>query len=159
MVQTGCGSSTTVLGPRINFNVAFYTVDTDTTTGNVCAKVNPVVQAHLKHLSDDPFWTRDTALGELVALVSNDLLVVDLPRGRSKVRALEHVGTPESIQITPPSLESQLTVQRFRATSRGLEDALKSIYEKSCDRTDYLFPTRTDTRPSEPLNLPRVSWV
>ncbi|KAK8000982.1 HET-domain-containing protein [Apiospora marii] len=84
------------------------------------ATVHPVVQLWMHHLQTyDPECRSDCAIGDLLELAQQKLLVVDLPPLRGKTYRDESTQTPAVRVFQPPST-GDVGPGRFRATAEGL---------------------------------------
>lgn len=110
------------------------------------AEVHHVVLKWIDHLAtQDPECLEDSALGDLLRLVRDKLLVVRLPPSSVSSRAGGRT-------LAPPALGGG---SQFRATAKEFRDALRDILTRGSDNT-YLFcgKDRTNVRPPESPLLP-----
>ncbi|RSL62420.1 hypothetical protein CEP53_004786 [Fusarium sp. AF-6] len=103
-------------------------------TGEGGAKVHPLVSECMERLFKNPRCLEEkTALGDLLAIVRDKLLVVDLP-------GEEDVSTAEGITIVhPPSPTGEEDTRRYRATAMDLKESLGNIKEKAAKDRLYSF--------------------
>lgn len=87
------------------------------------AQVHRVVLRWIKAMQEtDPDCSTDSALGDLLKLVKEKLLIVPLPPSRESLKPSDH-------PFAPPALGD--TVTRYRATAKELREALDDILSRT----------------------------
>lgn len=103
------------------------------------ATVHRVVQLWISHLQrHDPECRAESAIGDLLKLVQQKLLVVDLPPLRGKTYQPSSSKLPVVAIIQPPR-SGEVGPGRHRATAEGLSKGLSAIHERASWDSTYLL--------------------
>jgi serine/threonine protein kinase len=115
----------------------FYGVEE---TGGVKeAVIRNEVNAYIGELEKDPICAKGSALGDLLDIVKNKLLVIALPN------IPDVLANDSKIVIFPPSSEAKPGPKHCRATAVALCDSLAAILEHTND--DYFYAATSGSMP------------
>jgi hypothetical protein len=115
--------------------------------GQKIALLRKVVSGWMDHITKDPSCANETAMGDLLALVTAKLLVVALPFSKvtpARIGGLSAIVEPstrhlETDDLSVPTFEKRVaTLKNARATSQDLVRGLQMIHEES-DVEGYWF--------------------
>ncbi|KAK7993701.1 short-chain specific acyl-CoA dehydrogenase [Apiospora arundinis] len=121
-------------------------------------RVNRVVKHWINHLQRyDPECGSSCAIGDLLKLVQEKLLVVKLPPSRGKTHRADSPEQPRVAILHPPSPGTEEPV-RHRATAEVLHQSLEEIAEKVRQNPAYLLTgaERAEIPPPPPPKDPPV---
>jgi serine/threonine protein kinase len=117
---------------------SFFEVEPDrrSSTSKLVAHIHPTVQACLDHISKDPECEGKTALGDLLEIVRQKLLVVQLPEHSSSIQS-------KSISLTSADARHEIHHpfgnQRINAT--GFVNALDAILKCESETNKHYWST------------------
>ncbi len=129
------------------------------------AIVRPIVAKWIDHIAKEPVCDDDTALGALLGLVKEGLLIVELPPKRGQTKHIKNWEPPSAtlapvsgipmIVVTPaargPSDSPKLRqIRRHRITSEELERRLNDDVWDDAERLEDYWFREVDRQPTMP---------
>jgi serine/threonine protein kinase len=136
----------------------YFTVEED--EDNVLVgKVHPKVRACIDHLSNDPECINNTAMSDLLELVSTKLLVVELPTYRPSARNLSEDSPSQArLAVTPaPARARPPSIGPFRADARAFYRSLDGMIGKGKTNEHYWFTGIPRDSLKGPLSVPLIA--
>jgi serine/threonine protein kinase len=150
--------STNIKGGMLSSSSSFFVTE-QLQHGIHVARVHPVVQGCLNHMSKDPECSGSTALGDLLDIVRKRLLVIDLPpptEGSDSKSAPQSTKVPNLTVInTEDDTERYQTSGNKRANAGEFVDALDKILR--CENENYWFTGKSRENINPPIYTPQIA--